>query len=146
MVNDGSTANAAASRKGRGKGSKGAAEARSPLQGGSEVLSVQQAADMVYQQLLQPNTQPSKADILQLLCATGSLGPELHAFDPVMVTAYKDLQPAIIANGLGRDSAPLWFAAALSQLQLREMSRDSRVLADITTGSGVLEEEYLRCG
>jgi hypothetical protein len=110
---------------------------------------MQQAADMLLQQLLQLNKQPTKADVMQLLCASGSPKFEPRAFDPVLVTGFKELL-TVLSSGrsldIVKDGAPLWFAAALAQLQLVEQARDSPVLVDILASSGVLEEEYLRCG
>jgi hypothetical protein len=100
------------------------------------VLSIQQAADLLHQQLLQPNKQPSMADVVQLLCRAGSLGPELRTFDPALVTSLRDIITAGLKIDLAKDGAPLWFAAALAQLQLVELARDSPVLADIFRGAG----------
>jgi hypothetical protein len=111
----------------------------------SSALSIQQAADMLQQQLLQPNRQPSTADILQLSCRASSLGPELRAFDPALVNSLQNILTDGVNADLAKDGA-LWFAAALAQLRLVEQARDSPVLAEIVAGSGVLEDEYLRCG
>lgn len=101
---------------------------------------------MLQQQLLQPNRQPSKADILQLLCRAGSLGPELRAFDPALVTSLQNILAGGFNADLAKDGVLLLFATALAQLRLVEQARDNPVFAEIVAGSGVLEDEYLRCG
>jgi hypothetical protein len=112
----------------------------------STTLSMQQAADTLYQQLLQPKSQPSKAGIVQLLCATGNPGPNLRAFDPALVAGFKKTFTAQLSMDLTGSGGTVWFAAALAQLQLREQARDSPVLAEVLAGAGLLDEVYLRCG
>lgn len=113
---------------------------------GGTARSVQQAADTLHQQLLQPNKQPSSADIVQLWSAAGSLDAEPRPFDSELISGLQRILTAGLELDLSQSNTPLWFAAALPQLQLAEQARDSPVLADILAGSGLLEEEYLRCG
>jgi hypothetical protein len=115
------------------------------MPGDAAVLSVQQAADVLHKQLRQSNKQLSKADIVQLLCAAGSAEPVPHKFDPALVAGLKDVLVTGTSFTLAQDGAPLWFAAAMGQLQLYEQAQDSPDLAAIMAASGALEEEYLRC-
>lgn len=61
------------------------------------------------------------------------------------MTGLKDLLITGTCFTLAQDGAPLWFVAALGQLQLYEQARDSPVLANSTERSGILAEDFLRC-
>jgi hypothetical protein len=139
-VTAGSKAPSVASNR---RGKRGAEAGTAALQG--NLLSIEQAAETLYQQLMQRNNQPSRAVILQLLCATGSPGPQPRAFDPALVPGFRELLKPPRELDIDKDGAPVWFAAALLQLQLCEQAKGDPILTDILDGSGALDDEYLRC-
>lgn len=51
----------------------------------SRLLSVQDAADQLYQQLMQPGSKLTRQAIVQLLCAAGSPGDLPRAYQPALV-------------------------------------------------------------
>jgi hypothetical protein len=66
-------------------------------------------------------------------------------FDLALVSGLQHLLMAGSDFTLDQDGAPVWFAAALAQLQLYQQARGSPTLAKVLEGSGVVSEEFIRC-
>jgi len=86
-------------------------------------------------------------NVVGLISASPSLGPESQPFDPALTSALQawleKLQYGLEGIPGGGGAQP-WFAAALMQLRLQEAAQGDQELAGLLVGAGAVQEEYLR--
>lgn len=111
------------------------------------ILSVQDAAGKLYDQLTQPGTSLTWQAIAQLVCNTGSPGDQPRAYQASLADALFLLLDALCTNNLttgGSARFPAWLCGAVLQQELYAVAHRHPDLAAVVLGPDATEEAYIR--
>lgn len=110
--------NAGRSSEHRGRSSKATAASTHSGNAVVSVLSVQDAAAVLYEQLVSSNSRLTPQTVVKLLCATGSPGEQPQEFDVALSQGFAAQMNEITHKAKQSETIPAFFSAAVQHIKL----------------------------
>jgi hypothetical protein len=107
-------------------------------------LSVQEASELLLQQLVQSNSKLTQQQVVDALCSARSPDDQSCTYQHVLCTSLAGELMAMSLTSTAADRRSLWMAAAVLQQQLHAAAGGDSKLAAVLMGPMLTEEAYIR--